>query len=100
MVDLEKLQKEIYQNKIDKGFNVKDVNLELDLVRGELDETQEAYRENKSELGEELADMTIYLLGIAEILEIDLGKEIVKKVAKNKNRRYKKVGQKYIKVVE
>lgn len=28
MVDLKKLQKEIYQNKVDKGFNVTDVNKE------------------------------------------------------------------------
>ena len=28
MVDLTKLQKEIYQNKVDKGFNVTDVNKE------------------------------------------------------------------------
>ena len=26
MVDLKKLQKEIYQNKVDKGFNVTDIN--------------------------------------------------------------------------
>ena len=36
MVDLKKLQKEIYQNKVDKGFNVTDVNKEflLNLWRG------------------------------------------------------------------
>lgn len=32
MVDLNKLQKEIYQNKVDKGFNVTDVNKEFCLT--------------------------------------------------------------------
>lgn len=29
MVDLKKLQKDIYQNKVDKGFNVTDINKEF-----------------------------------------------------------------------
>ena len=38
MVDLNKLQKEIYQNKVDKGFNVTDVNKEFCLTYGEIAE--------------------------------------------------------------
>ena len=38
MVDLRKLQKEIYQNKVNKGFNVTDVNMELCLTYGEIAE--------------------------------------------------------------
>ena len=37
--------------------------------------------------------MVIYLLGMAEILGIDLEQEIIQKVAKNKERQYKKVGE-------
>ena len=29
MIDLGKIQKEIYQNKVDKGFNVTDINKEF-----------------------------------------------------------------------
>ena len=29
MIDLGKIQKEIYQNKVDKGFNITDINKEL-----------------------------------------------------------------------
>lgn len=29
MVDLKKIQKDIYQNKVDKGFNVTDINKEF-----------------------------------------------------------------------
>ena len=60
MVDLNKLQKEIYQNKVDKGFNVTDVNKEFCLTYGEIAEAYDAWRKKKDDLGEELADVTIY----------------------------------------
>ena len=43
----------------------------------------------KNDLGEELADVVIYLLGISEILGIDLEKEILYKINKNIHREYK-----------
>ena len=89
MVDLKKLQKEIYQNKVNKGFNVTDVNKEFCLTYGELAEAYEAWRKKKDDLGEELADVTIYLLGLSEILGINLEEEIQKKVYKNAKREYK-----------
>ena len=89
MVDLKKLQKEIYQNKVDKGFNVTDVNKEFCLTYGEVGEAYEAWRKNKADLGEELADVAIYLLGLSEILGIELEDEIQKKVYKNSKREYK-----------
>lgn len=51
-------------------------------------EAYEAYRK-KNDLGEELADVVIYLLGISEILGIDLKKEILHKINKNIHREYK-----------
>jgi len=54
-----------------------------------LAEAFEAYLKKKPDLGEELADVVIYVLGLAEILKIDLGKEILAKVAKNKKRKFK-----------
>lgn len=89
MIDLKKLQKEIYQNKIDKGFNVTDINEEFCLTYGEVSEAYEAWRKKKEDLGEELADVAIYLLGLSEILGIDLENEILKKVYKNAKREYK-----------
>ena len=89
MIDLKRIQKEIYQNKLDKGFNVTDINKEFCLIYGEMAEAYEAWRKNKNDLGEELADITIYLLGLSEILNVDLEAEILKKVNKNKHREYK-----------
>lgn len=88
-MDLKKLQKEIYQNKIDKGFNTTDVNKEFCLLYGEVGEAYDAYRKGKDDLGEELADIAIYLLGLSEILGKDLEEEIKNKVQINKNRKYK-----------
>lgn len=89
MIDLNELQKEIYINKVDKGFNVTDINKEFCLTYGEVAEAYEAWRKKKDDLGEELADVAIYLLGLSEILGIDLEEEIQKKVYKNSKREYK-----------
>lgn len=91
MLDLTKLQQEIFRNKIAKGFNTTDVPLEFGLTYGELAEAFNAYRKKLPDLGEELADVAIYLLGLSEMLHIDLGNEIVKKVEKNKKREYEKI---------
>jgi len=88
MVDLQQLQKQVYQNKIDKGFNVTDVYKEFCYTYIEMAEACDAYIKNKGNVGEELADVAIYLLGISEILGIDLEKEIISKMEKNKNRQY------------
>lgn len=89
MVDLKSLQKDIYQNKIDKGFNVTDINKEFCLIYGEVAEAYEAWRKKKDDFGEELADVVIYILGLAEISGIDLEDEILRKVNKNKYREYR-----------
>ena len=89
MLDLKKIQKEIYQNKVDKGFNVTEINKEFCLTYGEIAEAYEAWRKKKDDVGEELADVAIYLLGLSEILGIDLEDEIQKKVYKNSKREYK-----------
>ena len=89
MTDLKKLQKEIYQNKVNKGFNITDINKEFCLTYWDVAEAYEAWRKKKDDLGEELADVAIYLLGLSEILNIDLEDEILKKVYKNSKREYK-----------
>ena len=99
-MDLKKLQKEIYQNKLDKGFNTTDVNKEFCLLYGEVGEAYDAYRKGKGDLGEELADIAIYLLGLSEILGKDLEEEIQNKVQINKNRKYKDVNGTKIKIEE
>ena len=96
-MNLKEMQKEILQNKINKGFNTTDINKEFCLLYGEVSEAYDAYRKNKDDLGEELADIAIYLLGISEILGKDLEEEIINKIEINKNRKYKNVNGTMIK---
>ena len=90
-MNMKEIQKEIWQNKVNKGFNTTDVNKEFCLLYGEVAEAYDAYRKKKDDLNEELADIAIYLMGLSEMLGFDLEDEITKKVNKNKKRVYKKV---------
>jgi len=90
-MDLRNIQKEVYQNKLNKGFNVTDVHKEFCLLYGEVAEAFESYRKKQDDVGEELADVAIYLLGLSEILGVDLQTEIEKKVKKNEKRVYTEI---------
>jgi len=97
MVDLKELQRRVYQNKMDHNFNTTNVEFEFCLAYGEMAEAYQAYLKHKPDLGEELADVAIYLLGLSEILGIDLEQEILHKMDKNRKRTYQKVGGEWVK---
>ena len=88
MVDLKKLQKDVYDNKVKHGFNVTDIKEEFCYTYCELSEAYMAWLKGKDDYGEELADVAIFLLGISEITGVDLEKEINNKMEKNKKRKY------------
>ena len=88
-MELKKIQKDIWQNKLNKGFNTTDVNKEFCLLYGEVSEAYDAWKKKKDDLNEELADIAIYLMGLSEMLGFDLADEIEKKVSKNEKRVYK-----------
>ena len=90
-MNFKKIQKNIWDNKVKKGLNTTDVNREFCFTYGELAEAFDAYRKKKDDLGEELADVVIYLLGLSEMLGIDLEQEILKKVKKNSKREYREI---------
>ena len=66
-VDIRSAQQRAGQNKVAKGFNTTDI------------------------LGEELADVAIYLLSLAEMTGVDLQNEIEAKMAKNEARVYQRL---------
>ena len=88
-MNMKEVQKQIWQNKLNKGFNTTDVNKEFCFLYGEVGEAYEAWRKKKEDLGEELADIAIYLMGLSEMLGFDL--EIKNKISKNEKRIYKNV---------
>lgn len=91
MLSTKALQARIYQNKVAQGFNVSNIEKEVCLLHGELAEFYEAYRKRLPTVGEELADVAIYLLGLAEILQVDIGKEIDRKMNINEHRKYAQI---------
>ena len=90
-MDLKKIQKDVWKNKLNKGFNTTDVNKEFCLLYGEVAEAYDAWKKKKDDLNEELADVAIYLMGLSELLGYDLADEIEKKVSKNEKRLYKNI---------
>mgnify|MGYP004628671979 FL=1 len=81
------VQKRVFFNKVNHGFNTTDVPKEFCLLYGEVAEAFDAWKQNRG-LDLELADVAIYLLGLAEINGIDLGKAINKKMDINEPRTY------------
>lgn len=90
-MNIRETQKRVYQNKLNKGFNVTNIDKEFCLLYGEVSEAYEAYRKKKEDLNYELADIAIYLLGLSEIMGIDLEKAIEEKMNINENRVYKNI---------
>ena len=90
MVDLKALQKEVMRNKIEKGFNTTDTALEFCRAHEELSEAFSKFNHGQAGVAEEFADVTIFILGMCECMGFDLEKELVAKIKKNKNRKYRK----------
>lgn len=96
-MDLNKKQKEIIENKLAHGWKIGDIEQEFHYLRGEVEEAYEAYCDGKADLGLELADVAIYLLGISEMLGFSLEEQIDKKMEINKHRVYKNIDGKMVK---
>lgn len=69
-------------------------------LSSEVAEAFEAYRKDLPTIGEELADIAIYLLGLAAILHVDLETAIAAKMAESAARIYHNVNGKDVRVSE
>jgi NTP pyrophosphatase (non-canonical NTP hydrolase) len=87
-VEIQSAQKLAWENKHAKGFNTTDVALEFGLLTAEVGEAFTAWRKNLPDLGEELADVFLYLTAIAEMNGLDLDHEVSRKIEKNARRIY------------
>ncbi len=90
-MDIGSAQKRAWQNRVAKGFNTTDIPLDFCLLQGEIAEAFDAWRKGREDLGEELADVAIYLLSLAEMTGVDLQDEIEAKMAKNAARTYERL---------
>lgn len=87
-MDLNEIQKQVWDNKVKKGFNTENVYKEFCYIYGEVGEAYEAWLKKKDDLGLELADIGLYLCGLAEMLGFSLQEQMEKKLEINKNRVY------------
>jgi hypothetical protein len=85
-VDFSSAQRLAWENKVANGFNLTDVPLEFCLLQGEVAEAFDSWRKGRVDVGEELADVAIYLLGLAQMTGVDLHDEIEAKIARNAER--------------
>jgi len=96
MSDIQKLIKKIKEFRDDRNWmkfhNHKDMAISLALEAAEvlehfqwksLEEIKEYAKKNKGEIGEELADVAIYLFELADNVGIDLKDAIERKLEKN-----------------
>ncbi len=90
-MDIRSGQKLAWDNKIAKGFNTTDVPLEFCLLQGEVAEAFDAWRKGRGGTGEELADVALFLFGLAELLGVDLQGEIEAKITRNAGRVYSRL---------
>lgn len=96
MSDLNKLQKEIYRNKVDRGFNTTDIGKEIVLMTEELGELAKAYKNsdkkqageisNRDEIIDAVGDLMVYCLGLCEMLGVD-SEKVLEEIVENNRRR-------------
>lgn len=97
MIDLNDIQKQVMENKVKHGWSTTDVKGEFCYLYGEVAEAYDAWLKKKDDLGSELADVAMYLMGVASMLNLSLEEEILKKLEINKHRVYKIIDGKEVK---
>jgi hypothetical protein len=90
-VDIRTAQRLAWENKLAKGFDTADVPLEFCLLNGEVAEAFDAWRKGRPDVADELADIALYLFGLAEKIGVDLQDAVEAKMAKNKLRTYRRL---------
>lgn len=86
--ELSKMQAAVWANKIAKEFNTTDVPLEICLLQGEIAELFDEWRKSGPGVADEMADVAIYMLGLAQMLGVDLQVAVIRKMQINAGRRY------------
>lgn len=88
-MQLRDIQERAWANKVAKDLNTTDIAVEFGLLTAELGEAFIAWRRNLPDLGEELADVLLFLVSIAKMTGVDLEQAALAKMAKNERRVYR-----------
>lgn len=96
MIDLQQLQREIYQNKVNRGFNVTDVGKEIVLMVEELGELAHAYKNSdkqpapnlsyREDMVDAVGDLMVYCLGLCEMLDMS-SEDVLRTIVENNKTR-------------
>ena len=82
-MDIRSGQELAWENKVAKRFNTTNIPLEFCLLQVEISEAFHEWRKGGTNIGAELADAAINLLGLAGMTGVDLQAEVEAKLAKN-----------------
>jgi NTP pyrophosphatase (non-canonical NTP hydrolase) len=95
-MSLQKLQNQILENKVNRGFNTTDLGKEIILMTEELGELARAYKnsnkkfvkeiDNRDKIIDAIGDLMVYCLGLCEMLGVDSEKVVSKIIENNKKR--------------
>jgi len=88
MVDLRDLQRRAFQNKLEKGIDMTDINYAFCIAFSELSDAFRAQHDRNVEHGDLLVKAITELFCIAELLGLSLEDELVNCIEKNEKRRY------------
>jgi hypothetical protein len=82
-MDISSVQRITWDNKLLKGYSTTDVPLEFCLLQEKAAAAFTAWRKGTERVGEELADVVLYVASVAQMTGLDLEHEVKAKVAKN-----------------
>ena len=103
-MNLSEIQKKAMDNKRnhdwDTGASRENISVNFNHLYGEVAEAHDAWWKGKDDLGEELADVILYTVAIADMLGYNLEDECIRKMAINEKRVYKKVNGVSVKVTQ
>ncbi|MEU7157325.1 hypothetical protein [Streptomyces chrestomyceticus] len=89
-MDLRAIQAAAVANKHAKGLNTSDVPLEVALLTAEIGEAFTAWRRGEPGFDLELADILLFLVGLAGMTGVDLQAAVERKMRINEARRYRR----------
>lgn len=84
-MDFRSAQRSAWEDKVARGFNLTDVPLEFCMLQGEVAEAFDSWRKGRVEVGEELANAAVCLLGLATMTGVDLAEELEAKLHRTRH---------------